>query len=48
MDPNANVAEQRRLRRSKNPDDRARLRELRIALREWIARGGFPPERQHG
>jgi hypothetical protein len=54
MDPNANLAEQEALyhtvkdtlsltieqRRTRN----ARLRELRAALNEWIAGGGFEPD----
>lgn len=53
MDPNANLAEQDdliRLNYFREPDadTRAaraeRLEELRAALREWIARGGFAPD----
>jgi hypothetical protein len=47
MDPDANVAEQKRIGSKRNPDahDVARLRELRVALREWLAKGGFPPKK---
>jgi len=38
MDPNANLAEQ------SSCTDPARLRELRQALLEWIARGGCEPD----
>jgi hypothetical protein len=46
MDPDENLKEQRRLKaRIKaglaDKDDRARLRELQAAYREWTARGGF-------
>jgi hypothetical protein len=46
MDPDANVAEQRRLKAKIKMDahDRARLRDLRAALREWLAGGCFPPK----
>ncbi len=51
MDPNANLAEQERIINnakangvvsvvSRNP----RLRELRLALAEWMNRGGFEPD----
>jgi hypothetical protein len=43
MDPNANLAEQERILTS-SPIDRARLRELRDALREWLGNGGFAPD----
>jgi hypothetical protein len=45
MDPDANLKEQDQLVQLEQPDthDRARLTELRRALREWIARGGFAP-----
>jgi hypothetical protein len=49
MDPDANWEEQQRIKaaiKAGNADsyDRARLRELRASLREWIKRGGFPPK----
>lgn len=49
MDPDANLAEQKRLRALRRrqglgPDDRQRLAELVQALNEWIQRGGFPPK----
>lgn len=44
MDPNANIAEQDRITRAGTPPaDRARLHELRAALRAWLHRGGFHP-----
>ena len=50
MDPDANVKEQEyliALMRSGEADshDRARLRELRASLKEWLASGGFRPSR---
>ena len=49
MDPDANWQEQQQLKAAikagtADAHDRARLRELRAALREWLARGGFPPK----
>ncbi len=43
MDPEANYDEQKQLYGSKDPHDRARLRELVAALRGWVAAGGFKP-----
>jgi hypothetical protein len=43
MDPEANYAEQKRLYGSKDPLDRARLRELVAALHGWVSAGGFKP-----
>jgi len=48
MDPQANIEEQeriitRRLEGTPQPDDEVRLAELRIALRGWLAAGGFQP-----
>jgi hypothetical protein len=47
MDPDANVREQERIRvfppSLRTRDQRDRLRELREALRDWIAGGGFHP-----
>ena len=40
MDPKENLAEQARLIATMK-SDRARLKELREALREWRAKGGF-------
>ncbi len=49
MDPNANLAEQRRIRNAirigqYTRNDVDRLAELIEALDEWISRGGFLPE----
>ena len=49
MDPDANVKEQkeiRKRRKEKKPleGDSARLEELQRALWEWRLRGGFPPQ----
>lgn len=50
MDPNANLSEQEDIieRGIGNLDvrrgDRARLRELRFALEQWLIRGGFEPD----
>ena len=50
MDPNANLQEQDKLldqhlhTQLLNRHDRERLRELREALVDWIARGGFQPD----
>jgi hypothetical protein len=48
MDPNANIAEQDRIMAipyaQRTRAAHARLRELRAALDEWRARGGFDPE----
>jgi len=43
MDPEHNYREQERLYGSKDPHDKARLRELVAALRGWVAAGGFKP-----
>lgn len=48
MDPDANLEQQRRIRDrikdgTADARDRARLRELQAALREWRSRGGFAP-----
>ncbi len=48
MDPDANWEEQQRIKarissRTEHKGDRARLRELQQALREWIRGGGFKP-----
>jgi hypothetical protein len=52
MDPNANILRQRAIALSlksrslppgERKDLRAELRELKQALREWLARGGFAP-----
>jgi hypothetical protein len=50
MDPDANWYEQIRLKAlikagDATSYDRAELRELRAALREWLASGGFPPKK---
>ena len=42
MDPNANLAEQQTIL-DNDTIDRARLRELREALADWLANGGFEP-----
>lgn len=42
MDPEANIREQRELRRT--GEDPERLRELQEALAEWRAMGGFMPK----
>lgn len=42
MDPNANLQEQERILTTGG--DRARLRELRVALGEWLEGGGFAPD----
>lgn len=44
MDPNANLAEQERLLDSQERHDRRRLSELRHALEDWLAGGGFAPD----
>ena len=50
MDPNANIEEQGRILERANggrvepAEARARLRELRAALAEWLVRGGFAPD----
>lgn len=49
MDPEANWAEQKELSQlvramTASRDDRDRLRELQVALRDWVGRGGFPPK----
>lgn len=48
MDPNANLQEQERIIRYRTNtgtrETRARLRELRQALTEWIRGGGFEPD----
>lgn len=48
MDPNANLAEQRRIVANMvdghiTDEDALRLAELVIALDEWISKGGFLP-----
>ena len=46
MDPNANLREQEDILTQVGPVDcyeRARLKKLRIALREWLDNGGFAP-----
>lgn len=43
MDPNANLQEQHRLLTVTGGGGRARLRELREALDQWISRGGAHP-----
>ena len=44
MDPNANLQEQEAILTNWTiRADIARLRELRIALRDWLAAGGFEP-----
>jgi hypothetical protein len=43
MDPEENYRQQKRLHGSKDPSDKARLRELVAALRGWVAAGGFRP-----
>jgi len=42
MDPEANIREQREIRRTGG--SKARLRELQNALAEWRAMGGFIPK----
>ena len=44
MDPCANLAEQARLLACESASDKARRRELREALSEWLAHGGFAPK----
>lgn len=49
MDPDANWEEQKRIREWQRDGkalegDSRRLRELRMALNEWIRNGGFPPK----
>lgn len=49
MDPNANLAEQRRIIARINEgapfvEDERRLAELAEALDEWLSNGGFLPE----
>ncbi len=48
MDPNANLAEQAEIIKEafqrRNAEQLKRLRELRLALRSWIERGGVAPE----
>lgn len=43
MDPDANLKEQAALIDADTAHDRARRRELREALDEWLSRGGFAP-----
>jgi len=46
MDPNANLAEQQRILRARQPGSRTdagRLQELRAALAQWLHAGGFEP-----
>jgi hypothetical protein len=48
MDPNANAAEQETIMntpyRQRTPVQHARLRELRRALDDWRAAGGYEPD----
>lgn len=44
MDPDQNYADQKRLYGSRDPSDKARLRELVAALRGWVSAGGFRPK----
>lgn len=45
MDPQANLTEQAELLLFTDPATHAaRLLELRVALRDWLARGGFEPD----
>lgn len=50
MDPNANILEQETLLTERfltdhlTSDDSDRLHELRIALVEWLGKGGFEPD----
>lgn len=44
MDPNANLAEQNSLLDTTIPRELRRRAELRRALQEWIAGGGFEPD----
>ena len=44
MDPEENYRQQKELYGSKDPRDKARLRELVAALRGWVAAGGFKPK----
>ncbi len=45
MDPNANLKEQAYLlEQPPTADRRARLKELRLALRDWLDGGGFEPD----
>lgn len=45
MDPNANLEEQESLLTAEGVDlDIFRIRDLRHALDEWLAKGGFQPE----
>jgi len=48
MDPDANLAEQAQIKKLANPTraDRARLRELQVALTDWIRGGGFLPKKE--
>ena len=58
MDPDANIAEQRKLAAAllNKPtsimandaeDQGRRLAELVLALDEWLSKGGFPPQAWH-
>lgn len=46
MDPNANLAEQDQIAQlpKQHNYDRYRLYDLRVALRDWLASGGFEPD----
>jgi hypothetical protein len=48
MDPDANYQEQKRIMaippRHRTVKNRARLRDLKAALRDWLRGGGFPPK----
>lgn len=52
MDPNANLAEQASILAGRTQEpaepyseiDAPRLRELRVALDQWLYRGGFEPD----
>lgn len=48
MDPQANLDEQKRIRARQfsEPGDHGRMKELRAALRAWIANGGFDPRKR--
>lgn len=49
MDPDANWQEQQQIKSipvgERDAETKARLRDLQRALREWIANGGFPPNK---
>ena len=44
MDPNANLKEQNDLLDSVDEFDQERIADLREALYDWLARGGFQPD----